>query len=246
MEKYKEIMSKIDLKRVPKHIAIIMDGNGRWAKKRLQNRLYGHKHGAQAVRNTIEACHELGVKYLTLYTFSTENWNRSDAEVKGLLKLIQNTLFAEIDELIKNNVKVIFIGSQENLSKQYIEKIKSACDRSQNNSGLQVNVAFNYGSRKEIVDAVKKIGYDIYRGKVKIEDINDKMIDNNLYTVGIPDPELLIRTSGELRLSNYLLWQLAYTEFWFTDVLWPDFNKETLMQAVYDFQKRNRRYGAEE
>lgn len=243
MERYLELMERVDKNRVPKHIAIIMDGNGRWAKKRLQNRLYGHKHGAEAVRKTIEGCHEVGVKYLTLYTFSTENWNRPESEVSGLLKLIITTLFKEIDELIKNNVRVKFIGSRENLDLKYIKKIDEACAKSDANSGLTVLVAFNYGSRREILEAVEAIIKDRELGKLKSDKVSEELFSSYLYTKGVPDPELLIRTSGEIRLSNYLLWQTAYTELWFTETLWPDFNKELLMQAIIDFQNRNRRYG---
>lgn len=243
MDKYQELMERIDKNRVPKHIAIIMDGNGRWAKLRLQNRLYGHKHGAEAVRQTIEGCHEAGVKYLTLYTFSTENWNRPEGEVSGLLNLIITTLFKEIDELIKNNVRVRFIGSRENLDLRYIKKIDEACAKSEANDGLIVLVAFNYGSRREILEAVEAIIQDREQGKLKDERITEELFSSYLYTKDIPDPELLIRTGGEIRLSNYLLWQTVYTEFWFTEALWPDFNKELLMQAIIDFQNRDRRYG---
>ncbi|OQY38814.1 MAG: isoprenyl transferase [Candidatus Cloacimonetes bacterium 4572_65] len=245
MEDYKVLMQKIDRTRVPKHIAVIMDGNGRWAKKRLQNRLYGHKHGAKAVRQTIEACHELGVEYLTLYAFSTENWRRSDNEVSGLLKLILSTLLGEIDELIKNNVRVKFIGSQKNLEANYLKKIHLACEKSKSNTGLHVNVAFNYGGRREILDAVNELILKAKNGEELPDIVDESYFEEHLYTAGIPDPELLIRTSGEIRLSNYLIWQTAYTEFWFTDELWPDFNKSLLVQAVLDYQKRDRRLGAE-
>lgn len=244
MLNYKDMMTKIDKNRVPKHIAVIMDGNGRWAKKRLQNRLYGHKHGAEAVRRTIEACHEIGVKYLTLYTFSTENWNRPKTEITGLFKLIINTLLKEFDDLIKNNVRLKFIGSREGLDNSFIEQIDEACFRSEENDGLTVLIAINYGSRKEILDAVNKIIFDKEHGKISDTEITEELLSSYLYTSGIPDPELLIRTSGEMRLSNYLLWQNAYTEFWFTEVLWPDFTKEHLMQAIIDYQNRNRRFGA--
>jgi undecaprenyl diphosphate synthase len=244
MEKYQELMARIDKSRVPQHIAVIMDGNGRWAKKRLRNRLYGHKHGAEAVRRTIEACHELGVKYLTLYTFSTENWNRPQSEISGLFKLIINTLIKEFDELIKNNVKLKLIGSRKNLDASFITQIEKACARSEKNTGLTVLIAINYGSRREILDAVELIVQDKLMGKLEDKEITEEIFSSYLYTSGIPDPELLIRTSGEMRLSNYLLWQNAYTELWFTDELWPDFNKEMLMQAVIDFQNRDRRFGA--
>ena len=244
MQKYQELMARIDKSRVPQHIAVIMDGNGRWAKKRLQNRLYGHRHGAEAVRKTIEGCHELGVKYLTLYTFSTENWNRPKTEITGLFKLIINTLLKEFDELIKNNVKLKLIGSRKNLDNSFVDQIEQACARSSENTGLTVLIAINYGSRREILDAVEQIVEDRISGKITKLDITEDIFSSYLYTAGVPDPELLIRTSGEMRLSNYLLWQNAYTELWFTEELWPDFNKELLMQAVIDYQNRDRRFGA--
>lgn len=244
MERYQELMKRIDKNRVPKHIAVIMDGNGRWAKKRLQNRLYGHKHGAEAVRRVIEGCHEIGVKYLTLYTFSTENWNRPKSEITGLFKLIINTLFKEFDDLIKNNVRLKFIGSRKELDGNFIDQIDKACKKSQANTGLTVLIAINYGSRREILDAVNRIIEDKEAGKLDCHEVTEDILSSYLYTAGVPDPELLIRTSGEMRLSNYLLWQNAYTEFWFTPELWPDFSKENLMQAIIDYQNRDRRFGA--
>lgn len=244
MEKYQELMARIDKKRVPEHIAVIMDGNGRWAKKRLKNRLYGHKHGAEAVRRTIEACHEVGVKFLTLYTFSTENWNRPKTEISGLFKLILNTLLKEFDELIENNVKLKLIGSRKSLDANFLKQIDQACARSASNTGLTVLIAINYGSRREILDAVEQIVQDKLSGKIVDTDLTEEILASYLYTSGVPDPELLIRTSGEMRLSNYLLWQCAYTELWFTDELWPDFSKDLLMQAIIDYQNRTRRFGA--
>lgn len=244
MEKYQELMARIDKDRVPKHIAVIMDGNGRWAKKRLQNRIYGHKHGAEAVRRTIEGCHEVGVEYLTLYTFSTENWNRPKSEISGLFKLIINTLLKEFAELIKNNVRLRLIGSRKGLDPKFVEQIEKACAKSETNTGLTVLLAINYGSRREILDAVESIVEDRISGKLTSLEVTEELFSNYLYTKGVPDPELLIRTSGEMRLSNYLLWQNAYTEFWFTEELWPDFSKEHLMQAIIDYQNRDRRFGA--
>ncbi len=244
MQNYKELMMRLDQNRIPKHIAIIMDGNGRWAKKRLQNRLYGHKHGAEAVRRTIEACHEVGVQYLTLYTFSTENWSRPKTEIKGLFQLILDTLFKEFDDLIQNNVRIKFIGSRKELDKSFINKIDKACAKSENNTGLTVMTAINYGSRREILDAVNQIIADKEIGKLDNNPVTEELFSSYLYTAGVPDPELLIRTSGEMRLSNYLLWQNAYTEFLFTEVLWPDFSKEDLIQAIIDYQNRDRRFGA--
>ena len=235
---------RIDKNRVPEHIAVIMDGNGRWAKKRLQNRLYGHKHGAEAVRRTIEGCYEVGVKYLTLYTFSTENWSRPKSEISGIFKLILNTLLKEFDELIKNNVRLRLIGSRKGLDIKFLTQIDKACANSACNTGLTVLIAINYGSRREMLDAVEQIVQDKISGKLIDSEITEDVFSSYLYTSGVPDPELLIRTSGEMRLSNYLMWQCAYTELWFTDELWPDFSKELLMQAIIDYQNRNRRFGA--
>lgn len=226
-----------------KHIAIIMDGNGRWAKKRGMPRTFGHKKGAENVINITRAMKESGVKYLTLYAFSTENWQRSKDEVDALMDLLREYLDKEFKEIMDNNVRLLFIGEREMLSKDIIEKIEYLEKESANNKELTLCVALSYGSRLEIVHAVKKIAEEVKTGKIDIKDIDDKMISSYLYTRDIPDPDILIRTSGEQRVSNYLLWQLAYTEFFFTDTLWPDFNKDELLDIIKKFNNRERRYG---
>ncbi|MDD4155833.1 MAG: isoprenyl transferase [Candidatus Cloacimonetes bacterium] len=240
IEKYKKL---INSKKLPNHIAVIMDGNGRWAKKQGAGRLYGHRNGVESVRAIVEASVEIGLKYLTIYAFSTENWSRPEDEVKGLLKLILDSLVNEIDQMSKNNIVVRFIGTNKNLSPEYQEKIHRECEKSWNNTGLNFNIAMNYGGRLEILEAVKKIMPLIKSGEINEENICEKDIEQYLYTAGMPDPDLMIRTSGEMRLSNYLIWQSAYTELYFTDILWPDFKKEAFLKAIVDFQKRNRRFG---
>ncbi len=244
MMNYKELIAKLDRNSLPNHIGVIMDGNGRWAKKNNTTRLNGHKKGAGAVREIVEASVEVGLEYLTIYAFSTENWRRSKQEVHGLLKLIMNTLMQEIDELTKNNIVVKFIGSPKGLSQSYYDQIVENCRKSWNNTGLNLNVAMNYGGRQEIVEAVQKLVSDYSINKFQAEDIDRSLIQKYLYTDNIPDPDLLIRTSGELRLSNFLIWQSAYSELWFTETLWPDFNRQEFVQAILDYQMRQRRFGA--
>ena len=244
MENYKELLKKLNKDRIPAHVAIIMDGNGRWARKHGKKRIFGHKKGVETVRKIVEVSAEAGVKYLTIYAFSTENWRRSKNEVNYLLKLILDSLLKEIDELIKNNVVIRFIGTEEKLPGNYNKKVYETCKLSWQNTGLNLNVAMNYGGRREILEAVKKISQKVKDGKISVDDINEEMIANHLYTAGMPDPDLVIRTSGELRLSNYLIWQTAYSEFWFTDILWPDFTKADFITALLDYQSRERRFGA--
>ncbi len=244
MENYKELLKKLNKDRIPAHVAIIMDGNGRWARKHGKKRIFGHKKGVETVRKIVEVSAEAGVKYLTIYAFSTENWRRSKNEVNYLLKLILDSLLKEIDELIKNNVVIRFIGTEEKLPGNYNKKVYETCKLSWQNTGLNLNVAMNYGGRREILEAVKKISQKVKDGKISVDDINEEMIANHLYTAGMPDPDLVIRTSGELRLSNYLIWQTAYSEFWFTDILWPDFTKTDFITALLDYQSRERRFGA--
>ena len=244
MENYKELLKKLNKDRIPAHVAIIMDGNGRWARKHGKKRIFGHKKGGETVRKIVEVSAEAGVKYLTIYAFSTENWRRSKNEVNYLLKLILDSLLKEIDELIKNNVVIRFIGTEEKLPGNYNKKVYETCKLSWQNTGLNLNVAMNYGGRREILEAVKKISQKVKDGKISVDDINEEMIANHLYTAGMPDPDLVIRTSGELRLSNYLIWQTAYSEFWFTDILWPDFTKADFITALLDYQSRERRFGA--
>ena len=228
---------------IPNHIAIIMDGNGRWAKKRFMPRNYGHMQGAKVVEQICEDADSIGIKYLTVYAFSTENWNRPQDEVEALMKLLRNYLKDCIKRANNNNMRVRVIGEKSRLSDDIRSKIEELEECSKNNTGLNFTIALNYGSRDEIVRAVREISKDVKDGKISESDIDDKMISDYLDTRGIPDPDLLIRTSGEERLSNFLLWQLAYTEFYFTDVLWPDFNKKELIKAVEKYNERDRRFG---
>lgn len=228
---------------IPNHVAIILDGNGRWAKKRFMPRNYGHMQGAKVVEQICEDADSIGIKYLTVYAFSTENWNRPQDEVEALMKLLRNYLKDCIKRANNNNMRVRVIGEKSRLSDDIISKIEELEECSKNNTGLNFTIALNYGSRDEIVRAVREISKDVKDGKISESDIDDKMISDYLDTRGIPDPDLLIRTSGEERLSNFLLWQLAYTEFYFTDVLWPDFNKKELIKAVEKYNERDRRFG---
>lgn len=234
----------IDYSKLPKHIAIIMDGNGRWGKKRGLPRLVGHKAGIEAIREIIRTASDIGLQYITVYAFSTENWKRPEDEVSGLFKLLLVYLENEIKEIHKNNVKLNVIGDYLALPNAVVQKINYALDYTKNNTGLVFNIALNYGGRNEILKMAKEIFTMTKQNMIESEDeINYQLVENLLYTKDIPDPDLIIRTSGETRLSNFLLWQAAYSEFWFTDVLWPDFKKENLFEAIYAYQKRNRRYG---
>lgn len=236
---------KIDLTgmNIPKHVAIILDGNGRWAKKRLLPRNAGHAAGAKTVEKIIEDAHNMGIEYLTVYAFSTENWNRPEDEVKALMKLLRDYLANCIERANKNDMRVRVIGDRTKLDEDIVSKINELEECSKNNKGITFIIALNYGSRDEIRRAVERIAIDYNAGKIKQQDISENLISDYLDTTGIPDPDLLIRTSGEIRLSNYLLWQLAYTEFYFTDVLWPDFNAEELKKAIVKFNQRDRRFG---
>jgi undecaprenyl diphosphate synthase len=226
-----------------KHIAIIMDGNGRWAKKRGMPRTFGHKKGAENVVNITRAMKESGVKYLTLYAFSTENWQRSEDEVKALMDLLREYLDKEFKEIMDNNVKLVFIGERYMLSDDIREKIEYLGKTSKDNSDLTLCIALSYGSRHEIVNATKNIAKAYANREINLDDITFDLVSNNLYTKDIPDPDILIRTSGEQRISNYLLWQLAYTELFFTNTLWPDFKKDELLDIINQFNNRERRYG---
>lgn len=234
---------KIDMSRVPQHIAVIMDGNGRWAKLHGKERLYGHYNGVESVRAVITASVQLGVKYLTLYTFSTENWNRPKAEVDGLMELLVENIVKETPTFHKNNIRFTTIGDNSLLPEKALRKLEECIADTAKNTGMTLVLALSYSSRWEITDAVRKIAAKVKSGELNVEDIDDQVVSDNLTTAGIPDPELLIRTSGELRLSNYLLWQMAYTELYFTDTLWPDFREESLYEAIVDYQKRERRFG---
>ncbi len=234
---------KLDLTKIPKHIAIIMDGNGRWAKKKGAMRIFGHRHAIQAVKDAIEGADNLGVKYLTLFSFSTENWSRPQDEVKALMELLVKTIIDEIALMIKNNIRLDVIGDIDSLPKSAYDKLMEAKKETAANTGLTVILALSYSGQWEITQATKRIAQKISEGILKPEDITQQTFADHLDTAGIPDPELMIRTSGEYRISNFLLWQLAYTELYFTPVLWPDFRAEHLYAAVEDYQKRERRFG---
>ncbi len=240
MKSYKE---HIDFNNLPRHIAVIMDGNGRWAKKKGAMRIFGHKNAVQAVKDVTEGCGELGVKYLTLYAFSTENWSRPKAEIDGLMELLVSTLKQEIKTLMDNQVKLITIGETTNLPPECQKNLAWAIDQTKNNSGLTLILALSYSGRWEIAKAAKALAADVEQGKIKSSEINEQILENYLQTSGIPDPELLIRTSGELRVSNFLLWQIAYTELYITPTLWPDFRKDHLYEAIWSYQQRERRFG---
>jgi undecaprenyl diphosphate synthase len=236
-------MKNIDLKKLPRHIAIIMDGNGRWAKKHAIGRIAGHKKGADSVRETVRACRELGIQCLTLYAFSVENWLRPKSEVNGLMKLLEEYLHSEIDELIQNGIHLMMIGDIDALKQPLRKVLKDAMLKTAHNSDMILNIALSYGSRDEIIGAVKKVLNDYSKGSIKPEDITKDLFSRYLNTGELPDPDLLIRTSGEYRISNFLLWQMAYTEFYFTDVLWPDFRRADLIEAIAEYQSRERRFG---
>ena len=228
--------------KLPVHIAVIMDGNGRWAREKGNSRIFGHRNGVLAVRETVEAAAELGVKFLTLYAFSTENWNRPKKEVDALMSLLVSTLHEETPNLLQNNISLAAIGDISHLSDKVAGQLNTAIVKTSHNTGLKLILALNYSGRWEIVDAVNRITNDVAAGKLD-SIITADTFSNYLNTVNIPDPELLIRTSGEYRVSNFLLWQMAYTELYFTPTLWPDFRKEDFYQAIVDFQKRERRFG---
>jgi len=240
MSSYKE---KIDISNLPKHIAVIMDGNGRWAKERGYDRIFGHQNGVTSVREITEAAAEIGIAYLTLYAFSTENWSRPQPEVDALMELLIDTIEKETPTLDKNNVRLLAIGDLSRLPGNAAEKLQRCIAQTSKNTGLALVLALSYSSRWEITNAIKEICKDIQVGKCNVEDINDKLINNYLTTKSIPDPDLLIRTSGEERISNFLLWQIAYTELYFTETHWPEFRKENFYQAIYKFQQRERRFG---
>jgi len=240
MSSFKE---KIDTTRLPKHIAIIMDGNGRWAKERGYDRIFGHQNGVTSVRETTETAAELGIEYLTLYAFSTENWSRPQAEVDALMELLIDTIEKETPTLTKNNVRLMAIGDLSRLPNNAGEKLQRCIAQTSQNTGLALVLALSYSSRWEITNALKNICKEVVDGKCNIENIDEDLITNHLTTKSIPDPDLLIRTSGEIRISNFLLWQIAYAELYFTETHWPAFRKENLYQAIYEFQQRDRRFG---
>ena len=240
MEKLKTEILK---NKVPRHLAIIMDGNGRWAKLKNHPRVFGHKNGVNSVRETIEGCREIGIKHLTLYAFSTENWNRPKLEVKTLMSLLVSSLKKELKSLLENNIKLNTIGNLNDLPKGARKELTEVIEKTKNNTALTLTLALSYGSRDEIVNVIKNISKKVVNNELQLEEINENIINNHLYTFSLPDVDFLIRTSGEKRISNFLLWQIAYAELYFTNTLWPDFKKENLFNAILEYQNRERRFG---
>ncbi|HNY72739.1 MAG TPA: isoprenyl transferase [Syntrophales bacterium] len=236
-------MADIDLQKLPRHIAIIMDGNGRWAKQHALGRIMGHQKGVEAVRKTVRLCREIGIQYLTLYAFSVENWLRPDQEVAALMQILRQYLRSELAEMMENDIRLHAIGDIDGLQAPVRKLLAETMARTAGNRGMVLNLALSYGGQDEIIRAVRRIAEDVREGTLAAEDITRESFAAYLYTAGIPDPDLLIRTSGEFRISNFLLWQSAYTEFYFTEVLWPDFDKKDLFAAIADYQRRERRYG---
>ncbi len=233
----------IDIERLPRHIAIIMDGNGRWAKRRNQPRVFGHQQGAKSVRKVVEAAARLGINNLTLYAFSTENWNRPKHEIKTLMKLLVNALKNELGLMMKNNIRLNAIGHTDMMPTNVQQELQEVLDETKENTGLVLTLALSYGARQEILRAVQEISHKVKNNIISVENVDDNIINKHLYTQNLPDVDLLIRTSGEVRISNFLLWQIAYAELYFTDELWPDFNETSLHKAIADYQKRERRFG---
>ena len=237
------LKDQIDNSRLPNHIAIIMDGNGRWAKQKGLIRILGHESGTKAVRETVEACAEFGIKHLTLYAFSTENWNRPKLEVQTLMKLLVKSLKKEIKTLQENKIKLTAIGCLKDLPKKAYKELEFVIEKTKNNTQMTLNLALSYGSRDELVNVVKELSVKVKNNIISAESIDESIINKHLYTQNLPDVDLLIRTSGEQRISNFLLWQIAYAELYFTDIFWPDFKKENLVEAIVDYQNRERRFG---
>lgn len=237
------MMKEIDPTRLPQHIAVIMDGNGRWAARHAMGRILGHRKGAESVRTVVKTCRQLGIKYLTLYAFSVENWLRPEAEVRALLKLLQEYLETEVQELMDQDIRLSAIGNLDALGAPILMRLKEAMARTASNQGMVLNLALSYGGRDEMVLAIKRMLSDCLAGKITSEGVTKELCTSYLYTAGLPDPDLLIRTGGEYRISNFLLWQMAYTEFYFTDILWPDFREKHMLKAIADYQQRERRFG---
>ena len=237
------LKDKIIIDRLPRHIAVIMDGNGRWAKEQGKMRVFGHKHGVDSVRNVTEACAELGVDYLTLYAFSTENWNRSSYEVDALMTILTQALKTEVKTLNDNNIRLNAVGDLTRLPNSQYKALMSAIENTKDNTRMTLTLCLSYSGRWELTETMKKIAGKVKNGELNPEDISEKLVCDNLATSYMPDPELLIRTSGEIRISNFLLWQLAYSELYFTPKYWPDFSKEDLYEAIIDYQSRERRFG---
>jgi undecaprenyl diphosphate synthase len=237
-------MTNLDPDKLPKHVAAIMDGNGRWAKKRMMNRVKGHEEGTESVRSIVRTSRKLGIRYLTLYAFSEENWKRSKIEIAALMEILKRFLKSELTEMLDNGIRLNAIGTVEKLPADAKKVLFETIEKTSANNDMVLTLALSYGSRQEIVNAMKGIAARVKSGRLDIEDINDDIISNSLYTAGIPDPDLLIRTSGEYRISNFLLWQIAYTEIYITPTLWPDFREKEYIRALLDYEKRERRFGA--
>jgi undecaprenyl diphosphate synthase len=238
-----QLLHAIDFQRLPRHVAVIMDGNGRWAKLRHKRRVEGHRAGIASVRDVVDTSARLGIEVLTLYAFSVENWKRPRTEVGTLMSLLKRYLRMELDTLLRNNIRFRVIGRPDALPPDVQDELARGAERTKSQSGMLFNIALNYGGRTEITDAVRRLIDDVAKGAVDPKTVREETLSSYLYTAGQPDPDLLIRTSGEMRVSNFLLWQIAYAEIWVTDVLWPDFRRKHLLQAIVDFQKRERRYG---
>ncbi|WP_309610063.1 isoprenyl transferase [Flavobacterium sp.] len=237
------LLSSINIENLPKHLAIIMDGNGRWAKQQGMMRAFGHENGTKSVKTTVENCAKLGIENLTLYAFSTENWNRPKLEVNTLMKLLISSLKKELETLVINNIKLNTIGNLEKLPKSAQKELLEVIEKTKNNTRMTLTLALSYGSREEIINAVKNIATKVKNNIISIDSIDESILNKHLYTHNLPDVDLVIRTSGEHRISNFLLWQIAYAEFYFIDVLWPDFSEEHLYEAIISYQKRERRFG---
>lgn len=242
-DKVLELRNKIDFHNIPNHVAIIMDGNGRWAKKRFLPRTAGHQEGMKRVMDIVEVAKKLNIKYLSLYAFSTENWKRPQEEIDGLMKILVYYIRSELDKIHKNNIRIQVMGDITKLPKTPKGEVEKAMEKTKNNSKMILNIGLNYGGRDEIIYGIKNILEDIKMGKIDEDDITTELFSKYIYTQNLPDPDLLIRPSGELRLSNFMLYQIAYTEFWFSDIYWPDFKEEYFYKAIIDYQKRNRRFG---
>lgn len=238
-----DLKADITSRRLPRHIAIIMDGNGRWAKQQNKPRVFGHKNGVKSVRDVIEGCAEIGIEYLTLYAFSTENWNRPKLEVRTLMSLLVSSLKKELKTLQDNNIKLSMIGDLSMMPKNAQKELQDVIEKTKNNTRLTLTLALSYGSRDEIVNVIKRISEKVVKNDLQIEEISENIINNHLYTFSLPDVDLMIRTSGEQRISNFLLWQIAYAELYFSKVLWPDFRRQHLFEAIKDYQNRERRFG---
>lgn len=238
-----EIRSGLDPDRLPRHVAIIMDGNGRWAKKRLLNRVKGHEKGAETVRTIVRVSRELGIEHLTLYAFSTENWNRPKSEISALMNLLKNFLASERQDLMEKQIRLNAIGQIERLPDDVRERLFDVIRATRDNDGLQVHLALSYGGRAEIVRMVRQIAHEAKAGELEPESIDETLVEDHLYTAGVPDPDIMVRTSGEMRISNFLLWQIAYSEIFVTDTLWPDFGEDEFLSILKDFQSRDRRFG---